>query len=133
MINNNKLLNIILVVCGVSKEHFYSDKRGRRLVIARHLFCYIARVKLGSKLVAIAQFIDRDHTTVMHGIKTVENLLSINDNEVQSLYLAVIEAITKEYELPIRLDITAKNKQEADEIKAYIEDKYKCQVLLLNY
>lgn len=132
MINNNKLLNIILVVCGVSKEQFYSDKRGRRLVIARHLFCYISRVKLGNKLVPIAMFIGRDHTTVIHGINTITNLLSINDEEVQSLYLAIVEAITKEYELPIRLDITARNKQEADEIKAYIEEKYKCAVLLLN-
>ena len=132
MINNKKLLSIILVICGVTSEAFYSDKRGRRLVIARHLFCYIARVKLGYKLVQIAQFIQRDHTTVMHAIKTVTNLLDINDAEVQSLYIAVIEAITKEYELPIRLDITARNKQEAEEIRDLLIDRYKCPVLLLN-
>ena len=132
MINNNKLLNIVLVICGVSKEQFYSEKRGRTLVLARHLFCYISRAKLGHKLVPIAQFIKRDHTTVIHGINTIENLLSVNDEQVQTLYLSIIEAITREYELPIRLDITARNKQEADEIRAYIEEKYKCPILVLN-
>jgi chromosomal replication initiation ATPase DnaA len=132
MINNNKLLNIILVVCGVSKEQFYSDKRGRNIVLARHLFSYISRFKLGNKLVPIAQFIGRNHTTVIHGITTISNLLSVNDQEVQTLYLSIIDSISKEYELPIRLDITARNRQEADEIKAYIEEKYKCAVLLLN-
>lgn len=132
MINNNKLLNIILVVCGVTREQFYSEKRGRPLVLARHLFCYISRVKLGHKLVPIAQFIKRDHTTVIHGITTIQNLLSINDEQVQTLYLSIIDAITKEYELPIRLDITAKNKAEADEIRAYIEERYKCPVVVFN-
>ena len=132
MINNNKLLNIVLVICGVTREQFYSEKRGRSLVLARHLFCYISRTKLGHKLVPIAQFIKRDHTTVIHGINTIENLLSVNDEQVQTLYLSIIEAITREYELPIRLDITARNKQEADEIRAYIEEKYKCPILVLN-
>jgi hypothetical protein len=132
MINNSKLLNIVLVVCGISKDAFYSDKRGRNIVLARQLFCYIARVKLGHKLVPISMFIERDHTTVIHAVKTISNLLSVNDQEVQTLYLSIIDAITKEYELPIRLDITVRNKQEADEIKEYIEGKYKTIVLLLN-
>lgn len=132
MINQEKLLNIILIITGVSKDQFYSEKRGRQLVLARHLFCYISRVKLGHKLVYIGQFIKRDHTTVIHGIETISNLLSVNDTQCQSLFISVIDAITKEYELPVRIDITAKNKDEAEKIKKYIISNFECDVFVFN-
>jgi chromosomal replication initiation ATPase DnaA len=128
MINNEKLLSIILVVCGVSKDAFYSDKRGRQLVLARHLYCYISRVKLGLKLVVIASFIKRDHTSVMHGIKTITNLLSVNDQEVQNLYLSIIEAISKEYKSPASFTVECPNGYTAQELCTMLERDYNCKI-----
>ena len=128
MIKSEKLLSIVLIICGVSREAFYSDKRGRQLVLARHLFCYISRVKLGLKLVVIANFIQRDHTSVMHGIKTIENLLSVNDMEAQNLYLSIIEAISKECKSPASFTVECPNGYTAQELCTMLERDYNCKI-----
>lgn len=128
MINFDKLVSIVTICSGVSKNDFFSSSRSRPIVLARHLFFYIARYKLGHKLVPIAKFVGRDHATVMHGIDTVANLLDINDSQAQTIYLRIIEAITREYSQPAQLVVNCPNSYTAQEIAVMLTRDYNCKV-----
>ena len=128
MIKFDNLVNIVCICCGISKENFFSKSRARPFVIARHLFFYIARYKLGHKLKIIAKYVKRDHATVMHGIDTINNLLAVNDDQIQSIYLKIIEAITKEYEPPTQFVVTCQNAFTAQEIAVMLARDYNCIV-----
>ncbi len=126
MIKFDNLVNIVCICCGISKDNFFSSSRARPFVLARHLFFYIARYKLGHKLMPIANYIGRDHATVMHGIDTVSNLLAVNDSQVQSIYLKIIDALTKEYEQPTQLLINCPSAYTAQEIAVLLARDYNC-------
>lgn len=49
-------------------------------VMARQLICYFTKALTPAKLIWIGYMIQRDHTTVIHGIKAIENRLSYDSN-----------------------------------------------------
>lgn len=72
------LKEIQYAVCGhyqVSLTELKSTRRERRIARPRQLAMYLAKVLTPTSLPNIAQAFERDHTTVMHAIRTVENLL----------------------------------------------------------
>lgn len=80
----------------------FSQSRKREVVTYRHAFCKIS-YSLGYKLKSIAEFINKNHATVLHSIRNVDNLLKSNDFEMtrcmDELYVEIEKYITrKEYE-----------------------------------
>lgn len=64
----------------ITKEVLASKTRKREITLFRHLFCYFMSKRSHHSLSAIGSFIgNRDHTTVIHSVRTVEDLLSIHD------------------------------------------------------
>ena len=61
-------------VFGLSKEDLLGRSRKQPIVRARHAFCLAVRRLTDTPLTAIGSMIGRDHTTVMHSIKTAEIL-----------------------------------------------------------
>ena len=65
----------------VTEESIQGRSRKRENVTARQLFCYVARLKTPSSYSYIGSYIgNRDHATVMHSIKTVESLMSVDQD-----------------------------------------------------
>jgi chromosomal replication initiator protein len=58
----------------LSPEKIISKKRVQDLVTARIFIMYIARVKLRFTLKVIGEALGRDHTTVIHSLRTLEDL-----------------------------------------------------------
>lgn len=84
------------------QDGVFSQSRKREVVTYRHAFCKIS-YSLGYKLKAIAEFINKNHATVIHSIRNVDNLLKSNDFEMtrcmDELYVEIEKYITrKEYE-----------------------------------
>lgn len=76
--------------------------RLREVVIYRQAFCKLAS-NLGYKITSIAEFIGKNHATVIHSIKNIDNLLSVDDIDVtvcmDELYSTIENYISrKEYE-----------------------------------
>ena len=59
--------------------------RQRDYVNARFLYFKIAHNVCRTSLTKIAQVVDRDHATVIHGIKQFDNLVKYNKNEFKYL------------------------------------------------
>ena len=78
------LKEIQYAVCGhyqVSLIDLKSARRERRIARPRQLAMYLAKVLTQTSLPDIGHAFERDHTTVMHAVKTIEDLL-IRDKQL---------------------------------------------------
>ena len=66
----------------ISKNEMLSSRRSRYLVRPRQTAIYLTKILTSKSLPEIGrEFSNRDHTTVIHSIKTIENLKK-NDPEI---------------------------------------------------
>ncbi|GGY49924.1 chromosomal replication initiator protein DnaA [Parvularcula lutaonensis] len=70
------ILDFTTETFGLSKDDLMSRSRKQPIVRARHAFCFAVRKLTDTPLTAIGSMIGRDHTTVMHSIRTAEILAS---------------------------------------------------------
>lgn len=63
------LLRAVADKHGITVAEIMSGERWKHIVLARHEFCYLARVEIGRSLPAIGRFIHRDHSTVLHAVR----------------------------------------------------------------
>ena len=68
----------------ISKNEMLSSRRSRYLVRPRQTAVYLSKMLTSKSLPEIGrEFSGRDHTTVIHSVKTIEKL-RIKDNELNS-------------------------------------------------
>jgi chromosomal replication initiator protein len=60
---------------GLGSGDLVSKSRSRPLTTARHVAMYLLRELTGLSLIKIGELFERDHTTVLHGIKKIEGLM----------------------------------------------------------
>ena len=60
---------------GLETDDLVSKSRSRPLTTARHVAMYLLRELTGLSLIKIGEHFERDHTTVLHGIKKIEGLM----------------------------------------------------------
>ena len=64
--------------------------RKAELVSIRHIFCYFATM-LGYRRTEVGDFLNRDHSTVVHGLRYCSNMIDTND----IVYGSIIRKVTK--------------------------------------
>ena len=64
--------------------------RKAELVSIRHAFCYFATM-LGYRRTEVGDFLNRDHSTVVHGLRYCSNMIDTND----IVYGSIIRKVTK--------------------------------------
>jgi hypothetical protein len=77
-----------------SKLHIREKNRKRNIVIARHIFFYIA-YKMGYTTTYLGEYLGWDHASVIHGKKSVNNLLDINDSELVNKVKQIYDEVEK--------------------------------------
>src|SRR5918996_899247 len=78
------------------REDLVSKSRSRPLTTARHIAMYLLRELTGLSLIKIGELFDRDHSTALHGIKRIENLMPNRDTvyrQVQELTKKINERV----------------------------------------
>ena len=60
---------------GLTRDDLISKNRSRPLTTARHVAMYLLRDCTGLSLIKIGELFERDHTTVLHGVKKIEMLM----------------------------------------------------------
>jgi chromosomal replication initiator protein len=65
----------VCAVAGLSRDQLLSSSRAVAVTRARHLAMYLTRELTALSLAEIARCFDRDHSTVLHAIRRVENEL----------------------------------------------------------
>ena len=75
----DRIINDVSQRSGIKKEKILSRNRRKEIVAARFACMYLLRKEAFMTFAAIGRVFDRDHSTAMHALRTVENLLETND------------------------------------------------------
>jgi len=132
MLTKENLLSVISFVSGLSEDEIRSQNRARGLVLCRHAYYFLAREKMGLKLVEIGKFFGNDHTTVIHGITKVKDMLSIEDEITKQFIDQVNLCIQAKYMIPTRLIVSIPSEISSDDVIRYLVD-LGCDIEKINY
>lgn len=89
-ITPQKVIMAIEMVLGYSEEEIKDKTRKREIVEARQIFFSIIKKNTKMSLSSIGKLCRKDHATVLHSIKTVENLCE-TDKSFLKKYQAIKE------------------------------------------
>jgi len=132
MLTRENLLSVVSFVSGMPEDAIKSQNRARGLVLCRHVYYYIAREKMGLKLVEIGSVFGSDHTTVIHGINKVKDMLSIEDEITQQFVDQVNLCIQEKYLIPTRLIVTIPWEINSGEVVDHLKD-IGCEIEKIHY
>ena len=76
----NTILYKISIVTNIPQKIIINKRRKREITIARHLYFYIVdkERKFELSLGRIGSLLNKDHTSVSHGIKKIKNDIDVN-------------------------------------------------------
>jgi hypothetical protein len=132
MLTKENLLSVISFVSGLPEDAIRSQNRGRGLVLCRHAYYFIARQNMGLKLADIGSLFGADHTTVIHGISKIKDMLSIGDEITQQFIDQVNLCIAAKYLIPTRLILSIPSDIDSEEVIRYLKD-LGCEIEKINY
>ena len=75
----DRIINDVCQRSGIEKEKILSRSRKKEIVAARFACMYLLRKEAFMTFAAIGRLFGRDHTTAIHALSSVENLLETND------------------------------------------------------
>jgi hypothetical protein len=116
MLTRENLLSVISMVSGLPENEIKGQNRARGLVLCRHVYYYIARKKMGLKLVYIGALFGSDHTTVIHGINKITDMLSINDEITCQFINQVNMFIHEKYLIPTILMVSIPSELDENQV-----------------
>lgn len=85
-----------------------SKTRRRSIVTARNAFYYILKTQYGVTYQEIGYVFDKNHATIIHGVKATRNLLDIGDRDTEYIFSGVVE-LFREYSLDMHIHISNKS------------------------
>ena len=88
-VHHKSLDNLMKIVCSVTNvlpTEFFSKSRRQEYVLARSFFCYFANVYMKEATVKIGLYINRDHSTVIHGRNMIGDLVHIGAKYEMKLF-----------------------------------------------
>jgi chromosomal replication initiation ATPase DnaA len=92
----SQIIQIVFKGEGLEYHGFLNNKcRKRHLVTARQLTWHLGHQFTRLSAQAMGDFFNKEHATVLHGIKTVENLCQV-DKEFREKYAKYFAAMEKE-------------------------------------
>lgn len=116
MLTKENLLSVIAFVSGVHENEIRGQNRARGLVLCRHAYYYIARKNMGLKLTEIGQFFGSDHTTVIHGINKVKDMISIGDEITCNFIDQVNSCIKEKYLIPTMVMVAIPSELDSSQV-----------------
>jgi Bacterial dnaA protein helix-turn-helix len=128
-----ELVNVLEGVCfvmGQDLERVKKRDRYRELVICRHLFYYLAKYFYGAKLKQIGAVTGVDHATVIHGIKLVNNLIDIGDEDVINAIEETQKYIREKYQGDKKISVYVPYDVNLTTFSEMLTKIYKCRVIL---
>ena len=73
-----EILRIVSEIEDVRMDALSSRTRKRDVVEARQIFCWLCKKHTKASLESIGTFVRRDHSTAIHSVKIVNNLMSVS-------------------------------------------------------
>lgn len=88
------IVNIVAEHYGISSNEILSNSRSRNIAYPRQIAMYLSKKLTSTSVTDIGRIIGkRDHSTILHGIKNIENDIKTNENNIQSIIDVLIKKI----------------------------------------
>ncbi|MCD6289143.1 MAG: chromosomal replication initiator protein DnaA [Anaerolineae bacterium] len=78
-VSPEQTLELVAWSFGLSVDQLTGRKRNKEVSLARHIAMYLLRHECDLSLPQVGALLNRDHTTVMHGVERVEELVEVDD------------------------------------------------------
>jgi len=128
-----ELVNILEAVCFVMQQDIERVKqkgRYRELVICRHLFYYLSKYYYGAKLRDIGAITGVDHTSVIHGIQLINDMVSIKDENICNAIPSIQHYIAQRYQADKKISVFVPYDINLSELAEILQNNYRCRVIL---
>jgi chromosomal replication initiation ATPase DnaA len=128
-----QLINVLEGVCfimGQDIERVKAKGRYRELVVCRHLFYYLSKYYYGAKLKDIGAITGVDHTSVIHGIQLINDLISIKEESIINAIPAIQDYISQRYQADKKMTVFVPYDVNLSEIAEMLQNTYRCRVIL---
>jgi hypothetical protein len=122
MLTKENLLSVISFVSGLPEDAIRSQNRGRGLVLCRHAYYYIARQFMGRKLPDIGEVLGTFHTSLIHGVQKVKDMLSIEDEITLNFINNINSCIKEKYLIPTILMVSIPSELNANQVIESIKE-----------
>lgn len=93
-----KIFDIVCDVAEMKEDYIRSECRERELVAARFIFFHFAKKETGKSLIKIGNFINKDHATVLYGIRKVKDMIETKEPFYTDLYKKTQQKLKEYYE-----------------------------------
>jgi hypothetical protein len=112
---------------GLTMEEIRRKDRRRKVVMARHVFMYLARTNMDVSLCAIARFLGVDHTTVINGINRIQNMIDTNDELYLEFLLAVRRRVYELCDNPTKVFVVVPGHKDPKKVIEFLVREFGCQ------
>ena len=79
-LTKDRIINVIAKVYDIDNKFYILKRRIKNLVDARRILSKLLVFELGWTKVAAAKLMDSDHTSIIHSIKTFDNLYEVDES-----------------------------------------------------
>ena len=124
--NREILIAVICEVFSVSEKQLRSRSRDRSIVAARQVFFKVAREKLGLSLLGCSKLLSypdggyKDHTTVMHAVRVLNDMLAVGDTFAVTTTMRVLDKLHQVADKGMRLNVTV-HPEDIEWVKAWLD------------
>jgi chromosomal replication initiation ATPase DnaA len=122
MITLSNVLEEVVNVTGVADYQIIGKSRMKEIAMARHLFCYMARLHTNASLLAIGEFLSgRDHATVMNSVKVANDMIDTDYGVFVEMVNECSNYITKNWKQDFTFSVTIPYGVEFTKVKQALE------------
>jgi len=122
MVTLSNVLESVVEVSGVPPYQVIGKSRMKEIAMARHLFCYLARLHTNASLLAIGEFLSgRDHATVMNSVKVANDMIDTDYGVFVEMVNECSNHITKNWKQDFTFSVTIPYGVEYTKVKAALE------------
>lgn len=122
MVSLSNVLESVVEVSGVPPYQVIGKSRIREIAMARHLFCYMARLHTNASLLAIGEFLSgRDHATVMNSVKVSNDMIDTDYGVFVDLVNETNNHIIKNWKQDFTFEVTLPYGVEFTKVKEALE------------
>lgn len=127
---SEQLLTIVSQVTGITESDIISNSRNRSVCLAKQLYAHYLRHKFNLLLKQISIIMKNDHTTVIHSIRTIENMIWIKDDKTLGYMkhidncLINLEASNLTRKIKVNIPIGC----DIDRLKTVLIEQYGCSI-----
>lgn len=84
-VSMDRLINAVCIAGEVTLMELQKDNRAHKFAMPRQIFCWFAYRWCNMTLMAISEFINRDHSSVLVARDKVDDMIDIKDHDYMSL------------------------------------------------